>query len=247
MQVVHIAQKIPALPNSKYDAISQDARYEGRVRYNIILVEAPGLEFQDGDSLEGAWITATDIVENLGTATHTVEDGKITFSAGTVFGLQVNGVWVPCIEEGKGSVFSILGDELTINSANADPWIKQDEFFFEALYGYYLDSATGEHFAYQAPGTQYVPGGWWNHSNNKYRMQKAKNLILQDLLEGPFWFDTNRDPVAKTQEEIDQQFKQTKATFFCPDPGKGLALYDEILTGTEYATVDQYFRGDCNA
>ena len=245
--IIPIQQKIPANIGQVEDAIGQPLSNRGRLQYNLQMVKGPCLRVEDGDTLTGTFVSASSHITNQGTAIPTASDGVITFTAGTIYNLVVDEFYFPCIEVGLWSIYGLNGNELVINTGLANPWdTTQDEYFFEAIAGYYLDDSTGNRYPYAAPNTQRIEGQWWNNSNNKYLMIKSKETLDQDALEGPFWFDTNGDPVSYTQNEIETYAQGKSATFFCADQGKGLALYFEILTGEELQDVQDYF-GDCNA
>jgi len=78
----------------------------------------------------------------------------------------------------------------------------------------------------------------WDTTNATYTMREESALVTADALEGPFFF-SGGVAQAKTQAEIVAYVSGKASVFFCDDVG--LALYSEVLTGSELTDVQAFF------
>ena len=159
MEEITLKSNLPALDaNPSRDISGNRIQYPGRAKYNVDLKSGPCLTFDgSADYLSGDWITGSESVSCEGTATPSVSAGRIDFTAGTCWKLQVDDKLFPCIgpsEPGQTSnlpnvIYSTDGDELVIHTADiATFWAgTQDEYFYEAQKGYW-DGGLGWHYPY---------------------------------------------------------------------------------------------------
>jgi len=242
LTIIDIQYIIPAnRDNINENAIGQQSQYKGEVANNIILSDGPCLSLEVGDRLSAVWLTGNEEVSNEGTAILSVHNGYINVdSKGTVYNLMINFKLFPCIERNSSKLYSTNGDILNISNPN---WTSdtQDSYFFEAIYGYWLGPDNIHYPCSLGPDFIYMEGHSWNNGFCKYNIVNSPELVNQDLLEGQFWFDSNYNPIKRTQAEIEVFAEGKEAIFFCPDKGKGLGLYKEKLSGSELAEVQDFF------
>lgn len=80
----------------------------------------------------------------------------------------------------------------------------------------------------------------WDTTLATYSLPNDTALETQDALEGPFWYSTGT-PVVHTLSEIELFATSKTATFFCYHNNRGLAIYNQLLTGDELAEVQTFF------
>ena len=194
----------------------------------IYPVQAPCILVEVDDVLTGDWINPQDTVSNFGTARFRAEAGRIVCTvAGTAFGLRLLNLF-PVIEVGANNLMSETGQLLE----GTLTWATQDIYFYEILYGYYDEDF---HRAY---GTNRVEPGF-NNPNCKFMLKQSPANIRGDMLEGPFWFDNDGNPLAKSQSEIEAFCAGKSANFFSPE--KGYTMFKEVLTDEEVSDVVDWY------
>jgi len=129
--------------NTDLDVSGNPLQYEGRVPYDSLLVESNCGTF-DGidDYIDAPHLIGTEtVVSSGGTATPSISVGRIDFTAGTCWDLQLSDGTVYPIAEGEGLiVYDVSGNGnhgTVTNTTSLEFWANtQDEFHYNIHYGF---------------------------------------------------------------------------------------------------------------
>jgi hypothetical protein len=127
------------------DVLGNTLQYTGRVPYNGTLVNSNCLTF-DGVSqyISAPHIIGTETVASKGgTSTPSISAGRIDFTAGTCWDLQLSDGTRYTISEGSGStVYNVTNNINHATLVNAPVWTTQDSFHWNLTKGFRQSGAV---------------------------------------------------------------------------------------------------------
>jgi hypothetical protein len=135
---------IPAR-NATLDAYGNALQFTGKVPYNALLVQSNCLQF-DGVSqyISAPHLIGTEtVVLKGGTATPSISAGRIDFTAGTCWDLQLSDGTRYTLSEGSGStVYNVTNNSNHATLVNAPVWTTQGSFHWNLTKGFRQSGAV---------------------------------------------------------------------------------------------------------
>jgi len=144
--------KIPLLSDLSASCLNQTPTYTGRAKYSLTPKNAPCATFDGtaGDYISIAGLTGSEtVISSGGTSTPSISAGKIDFTAGTCWNLQLsNGMVFPLSESAGTTVYGYDSEDntytgtITASDIGAFWGSTQDSFFHDWEYGWELSGSV---------------------------------------------------------------------------------------------------------